>query len=84
MGPAGQSPRRSDTIADEFAAEVAKLCATVVTRPQWEQFLDRHVPLVDTRSSDTVASAGARPPLCASATSISCATASRFERLSPR
>jgi phage/plasmid-like protein (TIGR03299 family) len=35
------------TLADDFAAEIATLCATEVTRVQWGRFLDLHVPLVD-------------------------------------
>jgi len=35
------------TLAEEFAAEIAQLCATVVTDKQWGQFLDAHVPLKD-------------------------------------
>ena len=35
------------TLADEFAAEVAQLCATEVTRSQWAGFLDAVVPRVD-------------------------------------
>jgi len=34
------------TIAEDFAAEVARLCATLVTAPQWQAFLDAHVPRV--------------------------------------
>lgn len=32
------------TLADDFAREVAQLCATTVTPRQWGTFLDRHVP----------------------------------------
>ena len=35
------------TIADDFAAEVATLCATEVTNRQWQQFLDLQVPRTD-------------------------------------
>ena len=35
------------TLADDFAAEVAKLCATPVTTTQWQQFLDLSVPRID-------------------------------------
>ena len=35
------------TLADEFAAEVAQLCATPVSTGQWQRFLDLHVPQVD-------------------------------------
>jgi len=33
--------------ADEFAAEVAQLCATTVTPGQWQRFLDVQVPQAD-------------------------------------
>jgi hypothetical protein len=33
------------SLADQFAAEVAQLCATVVTDGQWQLFLDQHRPL---------------------------------------
>jgi len=39
------------TLADEFAAEIATLCATEVTRAQWGKFLDGHVPLVDNKGA---------------------------------
>ena len=32
------------TLADDFAHEVAQLCATTVTDAQWARFLDAHVP----------------------------------------
>jgi phage/plasmid-like protein (TIGR03299 family) len=35
------------TIADDFAAEVAHLCATAVTDRQWREFLDAHAPVPD-------------------------------------
>jgi len=35
------------SVADEFAAEVKQLCATMVTDRQWQAFLDAHVPQVD-------------------------------------
>jgi hypothetical protein len=35
------------TVADEFAAEVARLCATPVGERQWAQFLDAGVPRVN-------------------------------------
>ena len=35
------------TLADEFAAEVAELCATPVTSAQWDSFLDELTPRVD-------------------------------------
>ena len=35
------------TLADDFAREVATLCATTVTTTQWDRFLDAHVPRTD-------------------------------------
>jgi hypothetical protein len=35
------------TISDDFAAEVAQLCATPVSPVQWTAFLDAHVPRAD-------------------------------------
>jgi hypothetical protein len=35
------------TLAEDFAAEVAELCATPVTTSQWHGFLDLQVPRVD-------------------------------------
>lgn len=35
------------TLADEFAAEVARLCDIEVPDAQWRAFLDAHAPLVD-------------------------------------
>jgi len=32
-------------ITDDFAAEVAQLCATGVSRTEWSRFLDAHVPV---------------------------------------
>jgi len=37
------------TLADEFAAEIATLCAVKVSDKEWAQFLDAHVPLKDER-----------------------------------
>ena len=37
------------TLADDFAAEVAQLCATTVTNDQWGKFLDAHVPASDAK-----------------------------------
>ncbi|MEV0318167.1 DUF932 domain-containing protein [Streptomyces sp. NPDC050658] len=34
-------------IADEFAAEVQRLCATAVSDREWAEFLDAHAPLAD-------------------------------------
>ena len=35
------------TIDDDFAAEVARLCATPVSDEPWQAFLDAHVSLDD-------------------------------------
>jgi phage/plasmid-like protein (TIGR03299 family) len=39
------------TLADEFAAEVAQLCEIEVSRQQWADFLDAHVPPVDEKGA---------------------------------
>lgn len=38
------------TLADDFAAEVAQLCATPVTEREWESFLDAYVPRTHART----------------------------------
>jgi hypothetical protein len=40
------------TLAGEFAAEIATLCATEITHGQSGKLLDLHVPLVDDRALD--------------------------------
>ena len=35
------------TLTEQFAAEIASLCATTVTPRQWQAFLDSHVPRMD-------------------------------------
>jgi len=47
LAPARQALAMVHTLGDEFAAEVAQLCATTVTRGQWQRFLDVQVPQVD-------------------------------------
>ena len=47
LAPARQALALVHTLGDEFAAEVAKLCATTVTHGQWQRFLDAKVPRVD-------------------------------------
>ncbi len=47
LAPAREALAMVHTIADEFADEVATLCAINVSRGQWAQFLDRHVPRED-------------------------------------
>jgi phage/plasmid-like protein (TIGR03299 family) len=39
------------SLADEFAAEIAQLCAIEVSQQQWARFLDAHVPLVDEKDA---------------------------------
>jgi phage/plasmid-like protein (TIGR03299 family) len=38
------------TLADEFAAEIKRLCEITVSDEQWRAFLDAHVPLRDAHS----------------------------------
>ena len=47
LAPAREALMLVHTLADEFAAEVAQLCATKVTPAQWSRFLDVQVPRVD-------------------------------------
>jgi phage/plasmid-like protein (TIGR03299 family) len=47
LAPARQALQMVHTLGDEFAAEVAQLCATEVTTRQWERFLDAQVPRID-------------------------------------
>jgi len=47
LAPARQALALVHTLGDEFAAEVAQLCATTVTPAQWQRFLDTQVPQVD-------------------------------------
>jgi len=47
LGPARQALAMVHTLAGDFAAEVAKLCATTVTPGQWERFLDTQVPTTE-------------------------------------
>lgn len=51
LGPARQALAMVHSLADDFAAEVTKLCATDVSGSQWQSFLDSHVPRVDPQSS---------------------------------
>jgi phage/plasmid-like protein (TIGR03299 family) len=44
LAPARQALAMIHTLADDFTAEVATLCATQVTANQWNQFLDAHTP----------------------------------------
>jgi len=47
LAPARQSLAMVHTLAADFAAEVAALCAIPVNPAQWRGFLDRHVPRTD-------------------------------------
>jgi phage/plasmid-like protein (TIGR03299 family) len=47
LAPARGALEMVHTLADDFAAEVAQLCAITVTPPQWDSFLDVHVPRID-------------------------------------
>ena len=49
LGEAREALAIIHTLAEEFAAEVAQLCATPVTPAQWDQFLDLTVPRTDTQ-----------------------------------
>ena len=43
-GPRGRDkPLPGDTLAEDFAAEVTRLCATTVDQAQWARFLDTYV-----------------------------------------
>ncbi len=46
LAPARQALAMVHTLADDFAAEVARLCRVEVTQSQWEAFLDAHIPRV--------------------------------------
>jgi phage/plasmid-like protein (TIGR03299 family) len=50
LAPARQALQMVHTLADEFAAELAQLCATDVTTRQWARFLDAHVPRTDAKT----------------------------------
>ena len=47
LGPTQQALAMVHTLAEDFANEVAALCATNVNDRQWQQFLDQHVPRTD-------------------------------------
>jgi phage/plasmid-like protein (TIGR03299 family) len=51
LGPAREALQMVHTLAEDFTAEIAKLCATTVTPSQWRWFLDRHVPRTDPSNS---------------------------------
>jgi phage/plasmid-like protein (TIGR03299 family) len=50
LAPARQALQMVHTLGDEFAAEVAQLCATDVSTRQWQRFLDAHVPGTDAQT----------------------------------
>ncbi len=51
LGPARQALAMVHTLAQDFAAEIAQLCAVQVSGSQWRSFLDSHVPRVDPETS---------------------------------
>ena len=51
LGQARETLNVIHTLADEFAAEIAQLCATPVSPNQWNQFLDLTVPRTDPQGS---------------------------------
>ncbi len=51
LGPARQALAMVHTLAQDFADEVARLCAVQVSGSQWTSFLDSHVPRVDAETS---------------------------------
>ena len=52
LGEAREALNVIHTLADEFAAEIAQLCATPVTPIQWSQFLDLTVSRTDPQGAD--------------------------------
>jgi phage/plasmid-like protein (TIGR03299 family) len=50
LAPARQALQMVHSLGDEFAAEVAQLCAIDVSTRQWERFLDAQVPRFDNRT----------------------------------
>ena len=55
LAPARAALAMVHTIADEFAREVAQLCATPVRDQQWERFLDRYVSRNDAGTGELLA-----------------------------
>ena len=47
LAPAREALAMVHTLADDFAREVAELCAITVTDQQWSRFLDAHVSRID-------------------------------------
>lgn len=50
LAPAREALAMVHTLADEFAAEVTRLCGITVTPAQWDDFLDSYVSLCDART----------------------------------
>jgi len=50
LAPAREALAMVHTLADEFAAEVARLCSITVTPTQWDDFLDSYVNRHDART----------------------------------
>ncbi len=47
LGPAREALAMVHSLAEDFAAEITRLCATEVSRAAWGRFLDSYVPRVD-------------------------------------
>ncbi|MDP9164696.1 MAG: DUF932 domain-containing protein [Actinomycetota bacterium] len=47
LGPAREALAMVHTLAEDFAREITRLCATEVSQPTWWRFLDVHVPRTD-------------------------------------
>ena len=47
LAPAREALGIVHSLGDEFAAEVASLCAIEVTEDQWQNFLDKHIPVAE-------------------------------------
>jgi phage/plasmid-like protein (TIGR03299 family) len=50
LAPARQALEMVHSLAEEFSAEVGRLCDTPVNHYQWQAFLDRHAPRRDPRT----------------------------------
>src|SRR4051794_35534265 len=54
LAPAREALAMVHTLADDFAAEVARLCAVTVTADQWARFLDAHVPRIEAATGQPI------------------------------
>jgi len=50
LAPAREALAMVHTMAEDYAREVAQLCAVEVSTKQWQQFLDAHVPMRDAKT----------------------------------